>query len=167
MLVSLDRPAIPRPSDQAPGEGSQPTPQAPGGVPYPWEGADNGMAADGINRSALTIQQEVPNIGAVETAPRTSVNPTHEQGWGRAPGWQWGWMKKAIPTNQAFGRNGVKRIGQTRAEIDRNSGTHAPGSGKWQAGQATRTAQRGNLQQPETAYLTAAITPIPTWGEPV
>ncbi len=136
------------------------------GVAYPYDGSNNGMAADGIHRSPLTIQQEVPNIGAVETAPKTQVNPTHEQGWGRAPGWQWGWMKKAIPTNPAFGRNGVKRLGQQRVEAAINSGVHAPGSGKYQAGQATRTPQRGVIAQPQTSYLTAAVTPLQTWGEP-
>lgn len=137
------------------------------GAAYPYDGSPNGMAADGIHRSALTIQQEVPNIGPVETAPKTQVNPTHEQGWGRAPGWQWGTMRKSIPTNPAFGRNGVKRIGQTRAEIDRNSGVHAPGAGTFQSGHFTRTPQRGVIAQPQTSYLTAAVTPVQAWGEPL
>jgi len=140
----------------------------PTGVAYPWDGNDNGMAADGIHRSALTMQQEVPNIGPVETAPKTQVNPTHEQGWGRAPGWQWGWMRKNIPTNPAFSRNSVKRIGQhPRRELIRNSGPHAPGAGKHQSGAQTRTPQRGVIAQPQTTYLTAAVTPISTWGEPL
>lgn len=139
----------------------------PTGVAYPYDGADNGMAADGIHRSALTIQQEIPNIGNVQTSPKTQVNPTHEQGWGRAPGWQWGWMKKAIPTNPAFGHNAVKRLGQQRDEAAINGGVHAPGSGKYQDGSRTRTPQRGVIAQPQTAYLTAAVTPVQTWGEPV
>lgn len=148
--------SLPMP-DQAP---------VPTGVVYPYDGSDNGMAADGIQRSALTIQQEVPNIGAIQTNPKTQVNPVLEQGWGRAPGWQYGWMKKAIPTNPAFGRNGVKRLGQTRSEGGLNSGRHAPGTGKYQDGSQTRTPQRGTIAQPQTAYLTAAITPLQTWGEP-
>jgi len=167
MLVGLHKPIAPAPvAEVIPPlmPAGEPVPTA---VPYPWEGSDNGMAADGIHRSPLTMQQEVGNIGPVETAPKTQVNPTHEQGWGRAPGWQWGWMRKNIPTNPAFSRNAVKRLGQTRVEGPINSGKHAPGTGKYQDGHVTRTPQRGVLAQPQTTLLTAAVNPIEAWGEPV
>lgn len=145
-------------------------------APYPWEGSEHGEAADGQNRTALTIQQEVPNIGEVQTAPKTQVNPTHEQGWGRAPGWQWGWMRKNIPFNLAFGRNGVKRLGQIRPDGGLNLGMHRPGVGKWQQPGVYPKPRRGVLAAPQTAYLTAAVSPVGSsagagaiagsWGEP-
>jgi hypothetical protein len=138
----------------------------PAAAPYPYDGAEQGLCAEGQARTALTIQQQVPNIGPTETSPRTSVNPTHEQGWGRAPGWQWGWMRKNIPLNLAFGSGSCARLGQTRVEYALNSGAHKPGSGKWQ-GMMHPTPRRGVLDQPQTAYLTAAVAPIPTWGEQV
>ena len=135
---------------------------------YPFDGSPDGMAADTLFRNALTIQQGVPNIGDVQTAPKTQVNPTHEQGVGRAPGCKNGTMRKAIPINHAFGRNAVKRLGQhIRTEGILASGQHAPGRGKWQ-NQHSAKPRRGVLPDPETVYLTAAVPSAgATWGEPV
>jgi hypothetical protein len=141
-------------------------PDAGPGAPYPFDGSTTGSCSDGQQRTALTVMQEVPNIGQVQTAPKTRVNPTHEQGVGRAPGWKNGWMRKNIPYNLAFGRNCTKRLGQTRVEGPINSGVHGPGKGAWQSPMHA-TSHRGTIDPPQTVYLTAAIPPTPSWGEPL
>jgi hypothetical protein len=150
------------------------TPSQQGAQPYPYEGRPDGMAADTLFRSPLTVQQEVPNIGPSLTAPKTKVNPTLEQGWGRSPGWKNGWMRKNIPADMAAGgKVACARLGQVRAEGILNSGLHAPGTGQWQSGHATQTPKRGVIAQPETVYLTADVTPqgahavTGSWGEPL
>lgn len=132
-------------------------PLSNGVAPYPYEGRPDGMAADGQYRSALTVLQEVPNMGPTMTAPKTQVNPTHEQGFGRAPGWQWGWMRKNIPYSRSVINHNVARLGQLRVEGFLASGVHAPGRGAWQSGAGTNTPQRGVLPNPTTVYLTAAV----------
>ena len=171
-------------------EVQRPDPALPSPVPcaYPYNGDEDGNAAHGVHYSHLTIQQEVPNIGPVQTMPLTPVNPTHEQGFGRAPGWQHGWMRKNFPMDfgAASAPHRDARLGGptnsllstnphgVRAEGAINSGVHAPGSGKWQDGMiGGRHAGRGVVQPPATVYLTAAVgeragnVAAGAWGEPL
>lgn len=139
--------------------------QAPADVPY--EGAQHGMAADTLLVSPLTVQQELPNAGGAQTGTNHWVNPTHEQGEGRAPGWKWGWMRKVIPFSpRTAGSHKQRHFSDLRPQLRR---AHPPGSGPGQAPGASFQGFRPNmtLAQPTTVYKTAAHPPLAPWSEPI
>jgi hypothetical protein len=141
---------------------------AAAGLPL-FDGSPTGMAADTLLLAPLTVQQNVPNIGDAQTAPRTSINPTLEQGDGRSPGWKWGWMRKNIALMPGPAQSHKqRRFGNLRAEYPRGS-AHPPGTGPGQLPILHNHKKRPtNLQEPETVYFTAAVPPSPTWSsEPV
>lgn len=148
--------------------GSHPAAEAPAtaaaGAPL-WEGSLTGMAAATLNLSPLTVQQNVPNMGEAQTAPKTRVNPTHEQGEGRSPGWKWGWMRKNIPFAPSTQLHRQANFGPLRAQVARNSGAHAPGLGPGLVPSLHNHKRRPTvLAGPETVYYTAAMPPSPTFG---
>lgn len=134
-----------------------------------WEGAESGMAADTQYLTPLTVLQNVPNESTAQTAPRTSVNPTHEQGEGRAPGWQSGWMKKNIPEagKAAIAAHMQKHFYGFRAEVPLGYG-HPPGRGPGQSVALHFVKHRpAVLPNQETSYFVASgAGPIAGWGEP-
>lgn len=136
--------------------------------PVPFDGRTTGMAADVLLVTPLTVQQEVLNIGTAQTAPKTRVNPTHEQGDGRAPGWKWAWMRKNIPyAPRTAGSHKQGHFHSLRAEAPR-AFAHPIGSGPGQ----TPRAKRGfrpltSIAQPTTVYNTAAHPPLAPWAEPI
>ncbi len=132
-----------------------------------WEGSETGMAAENERFSPLTVQQNVPNIGEAQTAPKQRVNPTHEQGEGRAPGWKWGWMRKNIPYAPVTQQHKQRPFGPLRTEYPRNS-SHPPGTGREQFPIFKEKKRHPTtLQGAETSYYVAAAPPTPTWGEPL
>jgi hypothetical protein len=136
--------------------------------PVLFDGRTTGMAADARLVTPLTVQQEVPNLGTAQTAPQTQVNHTHEQGEGRAPGWQWGWMKKNIPFSPiTAGSHKQGHYHSLRPEAPRGF-AHPPGSGPGQVPQLRRGFRPfATLAQPTTVYNTAAHSPLAPWAEPV
>jgi hypothetical protein len=139
-------------------------PQSAGAGAPLWEGSPTGMAASTLALSPLTVQQNVPNIGEAQTAPKTKVNPTLEQGEGRSPGWRWAWMRKNIPFAPSTQEHGQRHFGHLRAEYPRGTG-HPPGSGPGQTVAVKQTKHRPTvLAEPQTVYYTAAMPPSPTFG---
>jgi hypothetical protein len=136
--------------------------------PVLFDGRTTGMAADVQLLTPLTVQQNVPNLGSAQTNPKTQVNPTFEQGDGRAPGWKWGWMRKNIPfTPITAGSHKQKHFGPLRAERPRAS-AHPVGTGPGQITGLRRGFRPfASLAQPTTVYNTAAHPPLAPWAEPV
>jgi hypothetical protein len=140
---------------------------AAGGLPL-HEGSTTGMAADTEALTPLTVQQNVPNIGEAQHAPKTKVVAPLEQGEGRSPGWQWGWMRKNIPFAPVTQEHKQRKFGHLRAEYPRGTG-HPVGSGREQSPAFKQSKRRPTvLADPETVYFTAAMPPTSTFGlEPV
>lgn len=133
----------------------------------PWEGAPTGMAADTIALTALTVQQNVPNMGEAQYAPQTQVVAPLEQGDGRSPGWKWAWMRKNFPLTFVELSHRQRKFGALRDEYPVGY-AHPPGSGPGQSVALHRTKRKPtSLGAPETVYFTAAEPPTPTWGEPL
>lgn len=142
-------------------------PQVAGAGSPLWEGSTTGMAADNEAVSPLTLQQNVPNIGPAQFAPKTKVVPPLEQGEGRAPGWRWGWMRKVIPFAPYTQSHKQRPFGPLRTEYPRSS-AHPVGTGREQDPIFKEKKRRPTvLMDPETVYYTAAAPPTPTWGEPL
>jgi hypothetical protein len=160
MLVHHDRPTLDP-------DGAAPVHSAGAGMPL-WDGSTTGMAASTLLLTPLTVQQNVPNIGDAQRAPKQRVDATLEQGVGRAPGWKWGWMKKNIPYAPVTAQHAQANFGAERHQRPRNSGVHAPGTGYMMSVAVKNHKRRPTvLAQPETVYYTAAMPPTPTWGEPL
>jgi hypothetical protein len=134
----------------------------------PYDGSTTGMAADTVTLIPLTVQQNVPNIASAQTNPKTQVNPTLEQGDGRAPGWKWGWMRKNIPFNRAQVAHSQPHYSyRMQAELERGSG-HFPGSGPGQLPGITKGFRPSqSFGEPETVYNTVAAPALTPWAEPV
>lgn len=129
-----------------------------------YEGSPTGMAASTLALSPLTVQQNVPNIGIAQHAPKTKVVAPLEQGEGRSPGWEWGWMRKNIPFAPSTQLHAQRHYGPLRAEYPRGS-AHPPGVGREQSPIFKQTKRRPTvLAGPETVYYTAAMPPTPTFG---
>lgn len=135
----------------------------------PYDGSTTGMAAAGILLSPLTVQQNVPSLGSAQTGRNKQVNPTLEQGDGRAPGWKWGWMRKNIPFSpRTAGSHKQRKFGPVLRPEQRRGSGHPPGSGPGQTPGLTRGSRPFmSLGQPETVYYTAMHAPLTPWAEPV
>lgn len=140
---------------------------AAGGLPL-WDGSTTGMAASTLALAPLTVQQNVPNMGPAQHAPKTKVVAPLEQGEGRSPGWRWGWMRKNIPYAPVTQEHAQRHFGNLRAEYPRGTG-HPVGSGPGQTPAVKETRRHPTvLAGPSTVYYTAVMPPTPTFGgEPV